>query len=97
MNPEVSIILLMKNEADFLDETLRSVFAQKTDRPFEVIAVDSGSRDRTVEIARLFEKVSLLNSGTEKPGTSLRSSPGAVFWFSATVMQHPRTRTGWRN
>jgi rhamnosyltransferase len=57
MNSDVSIIILMKNEERFIGETLRSIYAQRTARPFEVIAIDSGSRDRTVDVARGFEGV----------------------------------------
>ena len=35
------------NRADYLEVTLRSLAAQDLDRPYEVIAIDDGSRDRT--------------------------------------------------
>jgi glycosyltransferase involved in cell wall biosynthesis len=44
------------NAADYVGETLESVFAQEYE-PFEVVVVDDGSEDRTGEIARSFAEV----------------------------------------
>jgi rhamnosyltransferase len=51
--PRVSIVIRAKNEAALIGETLEALFAQ-TVRDFEVILVDSGSTDGTLEIARRF-------------------------------------------
>jgi len=51
--PAASIIIRTKNEEALLGETLARVRAQ-TVLDFEVIVVDSGSTDRTLEIARSF-------------------------------------------
>ena len=48
--PTVSVVIRAKNEARYIGETLAAVQAQRY-RNFEVIVVDSGSTDRTVEIA----------------------------------------------
>lgn len=48
--PEISIILLTKDGLPLLERTLSAIFTQKTDRPFEVIAIDSGSTDGTLEL-----------------------------------------------
>lgn len=48
---DASIIIRAKNEAADIGETLEAVFNQKSVGQFEVIVVDSGSTDRTVEIA----------------------------------------------
>jgi GT2 family glycosyltransferase len=50
----VSIILLVKNGGRYLDEMLTAVFAQRVDFGFEVIAIDSGSRDSSKEILRRY-------------------------------------------
>jgi rhamnosyltransferase len=50
--PKVSIIILTKNEEEFIEETLSSVYSQEIDYDFEVIVIDSGSRDRTLEIVQ---------------------------------------------
>lgn len=55
-----SIIILAKNEEENIGPCLEAVFSQKTGFDFEVIVVDSGSTDGTLDIvrstpARLFE------------------------------------------
>jgi rhamnosyltransferase len=58
MTPETSVIIRTKNEERWIGECLRRL-ARQTYRYFEMVAVDSGSTDRTLEIvgqsdARLF-------------------------------------------
>ena len=48
--PRVSIVVRAKNEARYIGETLAAVRGQRY-RDFEIIVVDSGSSDRTPEIA----------------------------------------------
>jgi len=48
--PLVSVVLLTFNGQKNLAELLDALFAQKTDFPFEVIAIDSGSTDRTLDM-----------------------------------------------
>ena len=50
--PETTIILLVKNGERYLAELLSQVFAQCGAGPFEVLAIDSGSQDRSKEILR---------------------------------------------
>ncbi|GBD96279.1 MAG TPA: glycosyltransferase [Nitrospirae bacterium] len=47
---ELSIIILTYNGEFYLDEVLASIFHQKTQFSFEVIIIDSGSSDRSLEI-----------------------------------------------
>jgi glycosyltransferase involved in cell wall biosynthesis len=49
---ETSVLVLTKNEADNIKRCLESIFSQESDREFEVVVVDSGSTDATVEIAK---------------------------------------------
>jgi len=52
MNKEaVSILIRTKNEERYIEQTLSVLFSQ-THKNFEVLIVDSGSTDRTLEIAR---------------------------------------------
>jgi len=50
MNHRVTIIVLVKNGERYLGEVLEAIFAQKVPFSFEVLAIDSGSRDRSKEI-----------------------------------------------
>ena len=53
MRPFASIVYLTKDGGNLFAKSLEAVFTQKTDFEFEVIVVDSGSTDGTLE---LFEK-----------------------------------------
>jgi glycosyltransferase involved in cell wall biosynthesis len=55
----VSVIIPTYNRADLLGEALSSVFAQ-TYRDFEIVVVDDGSTDNTVEVLRPLEEQGLL-------------------------------------
>jgi rhamnosyltransferase len=49
-----SIVIRAKNEALHIGETLESVFSQQSTGPIEVIVVDSGSTDATLDIVQRF-------------------------------------------
>jgi len=49
-----SIIIPTKNEEANIGRCLGAVYGQSVDFPFEVVVIDSGSRDRTMEIVRKF-------------------------------------------
>lgn len=51
----VSIIIRTKNEESHIGRVLDKVFSQDIRHPFEVIVVDSGSTDGTLDIARRYE------------------------------------------
>jgi rhamnosyltransferase len=51
---KTSILVLTKNEAHNIEACLKAVYAQADVDPFEVIIVDSGSTDTTLEIARRY-------------------------------------------
>jgi glycosyltransferase involved in cell wall biosynthesis len=50
--PDISIIIRSKNEERYIGQTLSAIFHQRIDIPFEVIVIDSGSTDRTLDIVR---------------------------------------------
>lgn len=52
--PLASIILRSYNEEKHIGKLLESIYRQKTDFPFEVILIDSGSTDKTIDIANKF-------------------------------------------
>ena len=51
-HPDISITLLTYNGELYLEEVLTSIFIQKTRFNFEVIVIDSGSWDRSLEIIK---------------------------------------------
>ncbi|HYH95513.1 glycosyltransferase [Hyalangium sp.] len=53
-SPLVTVIIPVKNGSPLLRDCLAAVFQQKTDFPFEVLCVDSGSQDDSLEIIRSF-------------------------------------------
>ena len=55
----ISIIMPVKNGNKLIKETLSCIFSQKIDCDFEVIIIDSGSTDGTLEIIKQFPKVKL--------------------------------------
>ncbi len=63
--PEISIIVLTKNAEGNIHRTLSLILNQKISRNYEVIAIDSGSADRTVEIIKVFKSVRLIQRSPE--------------------------------
>ena len=53
MPPEASIIIRTLNEAKYLENLLKGIHGQNH-RDWEIVLVDSGSTDGTVEIARKY-------------------------------------------
>lgn len=49
---DISVVIPVKNGQRYLEAVLKSVFSQKISSGFEVIIVDSGSKDKTADIAR---------------------------------------------
>ena len=78
----LSVIIPTYNEEKNIEKTLNSVF--NTDDKIEVIVVDGGSQDRTIELASKFKVVVLINS---KPGRATQQNlaasqaKGAVLLF----------------
>src|SRR5580658_9356881 len=50
MNPLVSFVVRSCNYGRYLPDCLNGIFAQEGDYPFEVIVVDDGSSDNSVEV-----------------------------------------------
>jgi len=52
-NPNISVLIRTKNEEKYIGQTLSAIFAQ-TRKDIEVLIVDSGSSDNTLEVAKKF-------------------------------------------
>lgn len=82
----ISIIIRTYNEEKYLRTTLDHIYAQKTNHTFEVIIVDSGSTDATLEIASQYAlKVVHINKEVFSFGKSLNigcaEATGDIFVF----------------
>jgi Tfp pilus assembly protein PilF len=82
--PSVSLCMIVKNEADNLADCLTSV----GDFPTEIIIVDTGSTDSTVEIARSFgarvEHFTWIDDFAAARNESIKYATGDwVFWLDA--------------
>lgn len=51
---DVTIVIPTKNAGSLLEDVLKKIFEQKTTYTYEVICVDSGSSDETIEIIKKF-------------------------------------------
>lgn len=69
MKPLVSILIPAYNACDWIAETLRSATGQTWPRK-EIIVVDDGSTDQTLEIARKFESTSLRVTSQKNQGAA---------------------------
>lgn len=67
---DISIIIRTKNEERWINRCISEVLNQKIDKTFEIIVVDSGSTDKTIEKAKKFE-VSIIEISRYTPGFSI--------------------------
>jgi rhamnosyltransferase len=58
--PRVSVVIPTKNGGSLFREVMTALMVQETPWPFEVLVIDSGSRDDTVGIARSFPGVRVM-------------------------------------
>ena len=52
---DVSIVIPTKNAGELIDRVLESIFNQKTTYQYEVICIDSGSKDDTISIIQKYD------------------------------------------
>jgi glycosyltransferase involved in cell wall biosynthesis len=65
----LSIIIPTYNEESYIHDCISSLYSQ-TYKDFEIIVVDDGSKDKTREIVKEFDKVKLLKGKHKGPGAS---------------------------
>ena len=59
----LSIVMMVKNEEKYLDKTLYSLQNLMNDIDSELIILDTGSTDKTIDIAKNIHKTYTLKSG----------------------------------
>ena len=60
--PPISILIAAYNEQSCIYDTLKSIYDQKYPSPFEVIVINDGSIDKTVEYVKSFKNNNLSNN-----------------------------------
>ena len=65
---KVSVVIPTKNAGPLFKRVLSSIFSQKTNWPFEVLVVDSGSSDETLRIVKEFPPIRLIQIKKEDFG-----------------------------
>lgn len=51
---DISIVIPTKDGERYIDSALKAIFSQKTNYKFEVIIIDSGSKDKTLAIIKMY-------------------------------------------
>jgi rhamnosyltransferase len=59
MKDHVTVAVLTFNAEDYLKSLIEAVFGQKTKRSIELLIIDSGSSDKTLEIIKDYPKIRL--------------------------------------
>jgi len=88
MSELVSILVRSRNDEKYIGETLKAIFSQECEVPFEVLSCDDGSEDRTPEIISSYPRVERLPrpEGAYFPGRRLnymvRNCHGSIVVFN---------------
>ena len=69
---DVSIVIPTKNGGHLFEKVLDAVFKQKTEYEYEVICVDSGSKDGTLDVDMEKRETMVLPKETERISSLLR-------------------------
>ena len=87
-NPKISIIIPIYNSEKFIEECLKSILAQ-TFKDFEIICVNDGSTDNTLNILKIFERkdkrINIINQNNTGAGIArnvgMKKSKGEYLIF----------------
>lgn len=89
-SPLVSIIIPTYNEERYIEKCLKSIENQSFD-DYEIIIVDDGSKDKTREIIKKYDKVRLIEGKHKGPGFSrnigVNKAKGEIFVFVDADME----------
>src|SRR5437016_4311340 len=75
MSPLVSVIIPCKNGAAWLADAIESCLNQ-TWKDLEIVVVDNGSSDHSVEVAKRFQRPSVTVLECTRPGASAARNAG---------------------
>jgi glycosyltransferase involved in cell wall biosynthesis len=78
LNEKVSVIIPAKDEANSIGELIARVEASLSDRNFEIIVIDDGSKDGTSEIARSSGAITILHVKTLGKGAAMKTGASAA-------------------
>ena len=79
-NVDISIIIPAKNGEKYLKETLTRVLSQETlGKSIEIIVIDSGSTDQSINIIKSFPEIKLIQIKAEEFGHGKTRNLGASF------------------
>src|SRR4051812_22406234 len=86
--PVASVIIPAYNAADYVDNCLTALGRQETGIRFEVIVIDDGSTDATLQVVSRFPKVRLLTQDHQGPAVArnfgARIARGRIILFTDT-------------
>ena len=74
---DVSIIIPARNEEHLIKKCLKAVFEQETDFSFDILVIDSGSVDKTIEMVKEFSSVNLMTISPDEFGHGKTRNLGA--------------------
>jgi rhamnosyltransferase len=97
-NFDVTVAIPSFNGEEFIGDTLKAVSDQATDLKYEVLVIDSGSNERTLDIIKSFPKVRLHqipntefgHGKTRNQAVSMADSEFVVFLTDDAVPAHDR-------
>ena len=60
MKYDATVCILTYNGQEFLTSLLDSVYAQKSEKSYEILVIDSGSNDQTLEICNNYKNLRMI-------------------------------------